>query len=120
MDTLDNSAEYNNIINVKDDNIDSLIQSINQPIVIHFWAPWCGPCRQMNPIIDDIAEELDSKVKIVKVNIDENSKTAKSYRILSIPTLLILDQNNKEISRQVGISNSLHGTILEILDPYIT
>ena len=112
--------DHPSILSVQNDNLDTLLASITQPIIIDFWAAWCRPCTQAMPIINSLAEELQGKVKIIKVNLDESQHIAKQYNILSLPTILILDSNKKEIARQVGVPNNLKEIILEILDPCIT
>ena len=71
------------------------------PVVVDFWAEWCGPCRMIAPALDEISASLGDKVKIVKLNVDENPKTATQYSVMSIPTLLIF-KNGEIASRQVG------------------
>jgi thioredoxin 1 len=71
------------------------------PVVVDFWAEWCGPCRMIAPALEEIAGTLDGKVKIVKLNVDENPATAQKYGIMSIPTLMIF-KNGEMASRQVG------------------
>lgn len=71
------------------------------PVVVDFWAPWCGPCRMIAPALDAISAELGEKVKIVKVNVDENPKIASSYGIMSIPTLMIF-KNGQLVDRKTG------------------
>ena len=70
-------------------NFDSTLSSISTPIVVDFWAPWCGPCKAIAPILNELAEELGDAVKICKVNIDNNSEVASKYEIRAIPTILI-------------------------------
>jgi thioredoxin 1 len=69
--------------------------------VVDFWAEWCGPCRMVAPILDEVSEELGDKLKIVKLNVDENPETASKYGIMSIPTLLLFKDGQMK-SRQVG------------------
>ncbi len=71
------------------------------PVVVDFWAEWCGPCKMIAPALDEIASALGDKVKIVKLNVDENPNTAAKYGIMSIPTLLLF-KNGEIASRQVG------------------
>ena len=70
-------------------NFDSILSSSSTPIVVDFWAPWCGPCKAIAPILNELAEELGDAVKICKVNIDNNSEVASKYEIRAIPTILI-------------------------------
>ena len=72
-----------------------------EPVVVDFWAEWCGPCRMIAPALEEISKTLDGKVKIVKLNVDENPQTASKYNIMSIPTLMLF-KNGEMASRQVG------------------
>jgi thioredoxin 1 len=80
---------------------DEVLQS-SQPVLVDFWAPWCGPCRQIAPLIDELAVQYEGKVKIGKVNVDENPETAQKYDIMNIPTLLLF-RNGQVAERFVGL-----------------
>ncbi|MFZ3493734.1 thioredoxin [Streptomyces sp. 5.8] len=69
--------------------IEDVLQS-DKPVLVDFWAPWCGPCRQLTPSLEAIAAEHDKKIRIVNVNIDENPETAAAYGVMSIPTMNVL------------------------------
>ena len=71
------------------------------PVFVDFWAEWCGPCRMVGPVVEELAVDFDGKVKFVKVNVDEASELASKYNVFSIPTLLILNKG-KVIAQQVG------------------
>ena len=86
---------------VSDATFESEVLKANQPVVVDFWAEWCGPCRMIGPALDEISGSMDGKVKIVKLNVDENPETAAKYGIMSIPTLMIF-KNGELSSRQVG------------------
>jgi thioredoxin 1 len=74
---------------VTDANFDSEVLKSDTPVLVDFWAPWCGPCRMVAPIVDELSEEYDGKVKFVKLNTDDNVRTASTYGIRSIPSLLV-------------------------------
>lgn len=74
---------------VSDDTFDVEVLNSEVPVVVDFWAEWCGPCKQIAPALEEIAKEFDGKVKIVKLNIDENQSTPSRYNVRAIPTLMI-------------------------------
>ncbi len=86
---------------VSDADFDSQVLKSAEPVVVDFWAEWCGPCRQIAPALEEIAGTLGGKVKIVKLNVDENPQTASKYSVMSIPTLMLF-KNGELASRQVG------------------
>ena len=86
---------------VSDATFESEVLKATGPVVVDFWAEWCGPCRMIAPALEEIAGSLGEKVKIVKLNVDENPQTAAKYNIQSIPTLMIFKDGNMS-SRQIG------------------
>ena len=86
---------------VSDSTFEFEVLKATSPVVVDFWAEWCGPCRQIAPALEEIAGSLDGKVKIVKLNVDENPQTAAKYGIQSIPTLMLF-KNGQLASRQIG------------------
>jgi thioredoxin 1 len=86
---------------VSDGTFETEVLNAVGPVVVDFWAEWCGPCRMIAPALDEIAGAMGEKVKIVKLNVDENPKTASKYGVMSIPTLMIF-KDGEMASRQVG------------------
>ncbi|TDI58111.1 MAG: thioredoxin [Alphaproteobacteria bacterium] len=74
---------------VSDDNFETDVLGASQPVVVDFWAEWCGPCKMIGPQLEELSEEMAGKVKFVKLNVDENQQTAIKYGVRSIPTLII-------------------------------
>ena len=89
------------ISTVSDDTFEADVLKSPIPVVVDFWAEWCGPCRQIAPALEAIAQELEGKVKIVKLNIDENQRTPSRYNVRAIPTLMIF-KDGEAASTQTG------------------
>ena len=75
-------------LHLTDANFEEEVVNASQPVLVDFWAPWCGPCRSMGPIIDDLENEFSGQVKIAKVNVDDNHSVAAKFGVMSIPTLI--------------------------------
>jgi thioredoxin 1 len=86
---------------VSDATFEAEVLKSSEPVVVDFWAEWCGPCRMIAPALEEISGAMDGKVKILKLNVDENPATATKYGVMSIPTLMIF-KDGQLASRQVG------------------
>ncbi|MFC1916162.1 thioredoxin [Chloroflexota bacterium] len=89
-------------IEVNDDNFDEIVLRAKTPVLVDFWAAWCGPCRMVAPIVEELAEEYEGRVGFVKLDVDQNPKTASQYGIMSIPSLIIF-KNGTPITNLVGL-----------------
>ena len=88
-------------LKITDENFDTEVLKSSKPIVVDFWAEWCGPCKAIAPSLEELSEEMSNKLKIVKINIDENPSTSQAYSIRSIPALMIFKDGEK-ISEKMG------------------
>ncbi len=89
------------VINLTSENFEQEVGGSRVPVLIDFWASWCGPCKMMGPVVDQIAEDMGESAKVCKINIDEQQELATKYNVMSIPTF-ILFKNGSEINRAVG------------------
>lgn len=103
-------------ITVTDQDFQSKILDHQGVSFVDFWAAWCGPCRMLAPIVDELAQDYDGKVQIAKLNVDENQYTARQYGIMSIPTMVIF-KDGQEVERLVGVMPK--AAIAEKLDKWI-
>jgi thioredoxin 1 len=85
-----------------DDNFEGEVLKSDKPVLIDFWAPWCGPCKAIGPVVEELAEKFQDSVKIMKLNVDEHQKTAVNYGVRSIPTL-ILFKEGKVLDTLIGL-----------------
>ncbi|MBP5440806.1 MAG: thioredoxin [Fibrobacter sp.] len=89
-------------LQITKDNFEQEVLKSDKPVLIDFWAPWCGPCRMLSPTIAEIAEECKDKVKVGKVNVDEESELAAMFRVSSIPLLVVM-KDGKVVNSSVGV-----------------
>ena len=93
------------ILTLTDDNFDDELKKANGPVLVDFWAAWCGPCKQIAPMIDQLAGEMAGRATVAKVNVDENGDVANRFGIRSIPTLMVF-KGGREAARQSGAMNA--------------
>ena len=96
----------NNIIYTSDSNFESDVLKSDIPVLVDFWAEWCGPCKMIAPILDEIADEYADKVRVAKLNIDENTAVPPKYGIRGIPTLILFKNGNIEATQVGAVSKS--------------
>ena len=101
------------ILNITKHNYQKEMHEAKETVLLDFWAPWCGPCRMVSPIVDEVAREATDRVKIGKVNVDEQPELAESFRVMSIPTLIVM-QDGEIVEQKVGVQNK--EAILKMLE----
>ena len=89
------------VLHINDADFESVVVNSDIPVLLDFWAPWCGPCKMIAPVLDELAPEFAGKVKIVKMNVDDNQATPAQFGVRSIPTLLLI-KNGQFVATQVG------------------
>ena len=94
------------IIHVTDDNFEAEVLNSSDPVLVDYWAEWCGPCKMIAPILDEIANEYTGKIKVAKLNIDDNPQTPPRYGIRGIPTLMLFKNGNIEATKVGALSKS--------------
>lgn len=104
------------IMILKESNFNQVISEAITPILVDFWAEWCGPCKMIGPVLEEIASEFEGKIQVAKLDVDENQNTASNFKVISIPTL-ILFKDGKEMERSIGFKtkDELH----RLLNKYV-
>ncbi len=105
-----------NVLNVTDDSFETEVKKASVPVLVDFWAPWCGPCRALAPVIEELASEYEGKLKVVKVNTDDSLQTAQNYHISGIPTLIIF-KDGEPVEQMVG--NHKKSTLTDVLNKHL-
>ncbi|MBX9666434.1 MAG: thioredoxin [Candidatus Obscuribacterales bacterium] len=95
-------AGQDSVLQVTDQSFEKEVLKSDKPVLVDFWAPWCGPCRRQGPIVEELSNELKGKVKVAKLNTDDNPKTAQAYNIRGIPCLIVF-KSGKVADQMVGL-----------------
>ena len=106
----------NGIVNLSSATFDETVSGSQAPVVVDFWAEWCGPCKMIAPVLEELAGELGEKITIAKINVDDNPDVAMRYNVMSIPTLLVFDAGEVK-KRVVGAKGK--GALLQELDEFL-
>ena len=101
---------------VTDDNFQEEVISSEKPVLVDYWATWCGPCKMVGPIIEEIASEYQEKLKVGKLDVDNNQTSAAQQNVMSIPTLLIF-KDGEVVAQQVGAVTKTQ--LIEFIEPYL-
>ena len=104
------------IYHTDDANFQKDIQDDTRLVIVDLWAEWCGPCKMIEPILEEIADQYPDKIKLIKLNVDENQQTPINYGVMNIPTLLFF-KNGKEVNRVIGAYPKNH--LMKIIEEYI-
>jgi thioredoxin 1 len=101
------------IVYVTDDSFENDVLSSDAPVLVDYWAEWCGPCKMITPVLEEIAKEYGAKIKVAKLNIDENPGTPPKYGIRGIPTLMLFKNGNVEATKVGAVSKSQLSAFLD-------
>lgn len=103
-------------VELTDNNFDEVVLTGNKPVLVDFWADWCGPCRMFAPTVSELAEDFDGKAVIAKVNVDQCPDTSSKYGVMSIPTVLVF-KNGNQVEKTVGVQSK--AKLAELIEKHI-
>ncbi len=105
-------------VEVTDESFESEVLGSDIPVLVDYWAPWCGPCRMAAPVLEKIADEYEGRLKICKMNIDENREVASGYRIMSIPTLQLF-KDGELVDQVIGVTPNYESDLKRKVEPHL-
>jgi thioredoxin 1 len=111
--------ETDKMIEVTDASFENEVLQSDIPVLVDYWAPWCGPCKMAAPVLEKIADEYEGRLKICKVNVDEQREVASRYRIMSIPTMFLFKEGEL-VSQIMGVTPNFEADLKRRIDPYLT
>ena len=103
-------------INITDNEFESAVLENSKPVLVDFWAPWCGPCKMIAPVLEQVAEHYGEKLKVVKINVDDNQETPAKFGVRGIPTLMIF-KDGENVETKVGAVQK--SQLIQILDKHV-
>ncbi len=105
-------------IDVTDESFASEVLESDIPVLVDYWAEWCGPCRMAGPVLEKIAEEYDGRLKVCRINVDENREVASQYRIMSIPTIFLF-KDGELVDQITGVTPNFERDLKRKIDPHL-
>jgi thioredoxin 1 len=105
-------------VEVTDDSFESEVLGSEVPVLVDYWAPWCGPCRMAAPVLEKIADEYEGRLKVCKMNVDENREVASGYRIMSIPTMQLF-KNGDLVDQITGVTPNFESDLKRKVEPHL-